>query len=357
MTYGTDTSQGAYARRGGPCKNLGNSCHEFPDNVGFSDSDMFRVYPFTIPEYPEFRTFSLPGLANANLEEGGGVIDVIVRENGQETRWRNIREACQQDWDANNCDGENESTSKANWYDSSFDSAGFISLWKGTSIEIASNGAYDEIVGSIEEDGVFYQLRLQPILDLGDRLSDYTIPYNKLTIYRPVFGSVPGDCTRVDTATEVRAISDSQSVRLFNDHFISGSSLNPIFMWHGGVPTMCSDLPIGEYETTLRMYDGLGGSKAFPLDIEVKNERKPGGEAVWQKVVGDFESSSVDDFSYRHPDRDYTIYYYRLTDQPKKYPYDLEGATYEVSLFGGRAPSDFYTYVDGSPILFEAFYD
>jgi len=58
---------------------------------------------------------------------------------------------------------------------------------------------------------------------------------------------------------------------------------------------MCSDLPPGQYDVTLRMYDGVGGVKAFPLKVEIKSERKSGGDAIWQKVVGDFESSNDSD--------------------------------------------------------------
>ena len=90
------TFQDAFVVEAGPCSLLSEYCHQFPDNDPLGP-DKVRVYSFTIPAYPEFRQFPLPGLTNAELHESG-TFDVWVNDGEQETRWRNVRAECQEDW-------------------------------------------------------------------------------------------------------------------------------------------------------------------------------------------------------------------------------------------------------------------
>jgi Leucine-rich repeat (LRR) protein len=67
--------------------------------------------------------------------------------------------------------------------------------------------------------------------------------------------------------------------------------------------------------------------------------------------VGDFESLSVDDFSYRHPDRDDAIYYYALSSETRAFPYDLGGSSYLVSDGGGLGINFYVETEEGSVLI------
>ena len=61
---------------------------------------------------------------------------------------------------------------------------------------------------------------------------------------------------------------------------------------------------------------------------------------------------TVDDFSYRHPDRDHAIYYYALSDETRAFPYDLGGSSYLVS-DGGGLGINFYVETEESSVLIQ----
>jgi hypothetical protein len=75
------------------------------------------------------------------------------------------------------------------------------------------------------------------------------------------------------------------------------------------------------------------------------------------KKLSLLERGDLDDYRYSHPSREYTIYQYSLTNQKEPYPYDLNDGTYQVSMFGGGVPSDFFVYQGDEPVLLEYQYD
>ena len=87
------------------------------------------------------------------------------------------------------------------------------------------------------------------------------------------------------------------------------------------------------------------------ITIIFDSECLPSGDSDTGGVEG-----TIDDFSYRHPDRDYAAYHYALSFEARDYPYDLNSDAYIVSGFGGGSGSTFVmSTAEGDVVLSDPF--
>ena len=244
-----------------PCEFLPEHCHEFPENVLSSSEDKVRIFMYALPKYPEFSRYQLPDSGD-KLRFGGVIgypLEVWVRTNEGDTRWSNVKDECLPNPETQ-CPGENSATSQPNWYDTTFDSEGYGSLWTADSIEIAlGNFSIDELISSFNEEGRNVSVRLTPLEDRGLRADDIVLPHSRPEIRPPVPGTTGAEnnCAGVDRSQIFPyEYGGGSNVRLYGDLFIAGPSGNPVFDFSGQDIRMCSDHPAGEWDLTLRVYDG-----------------------------------------------------------------------------------------------------
>jgi hypothetical protein len=192
-----------------------------------------------------------------------------------------------------------------------------------------------------------YEGILEDLIELPTNLVHFGIWYSNVT-----------DFSWVSRLTKLKTLhlgGNEETKILDLSDLASIDYLESLDLWYGNVQKLGTAFDTWRNGTVIQATgnpltcaDLASARENASITIIFDSECSPSSDSGSDGVEG-----TVDDFSYRHPDRDYAIYYYRLTDQPKKYPYDLGGGTYQVTVFGGGAPTDFYTYVDGSPILFE----
>ncbi|MGB1926088.1 MAG: thrombospondin type 3 repeat-containing protein, partial [Rubripirellula sp.] len=284
-------SQNSYIIQGGPCEVLPEHCHEFPVNVTNSSTEFVRNYRYTFAEYPEFRNYPLPGFSGVQFFDGGGPFDVWIKSGSQETRWSNVRSDCLPD-PYSQCPGDNSSTGRPNWYNSELDWEAYQDNWRGADIElaIADYPYIDELIGSTQEGSKQISLRIGLLADQGLRAENIALPYSKLEIKPPVpgtgdIGFQGGNCAQVDRGQIFPyMIGQYSNVSLLGDTHISGPSGFPVFEWSGQYIWMCSDHPPGEYDLTLRVYDGIG-FKEHPLQLVISSQKVSGGSFTFSDAV------------------------------------------------------------------------
>ena len=284
-------SQNSYIIQGGPCEVLPEHCHEFPVNVTNSSTEFVRNYRYTFAEYPEFRNYPLPGFSGVQFFDGGGPFDVWIKSGSQETRWSNVRSDCLPD-PYSQCPGENSSTGRPNWYNPELDWEAYQDNWRGADIElaIADYPYIDELIGSTQEGSKQISLRIGLLADQGLRAENIALPYSKLEIKPPVpgtgdIGFQGGNCAQVDRGQIFPyMIGQYSNVSLLGDTHISGPSGFPVFEWSGQYIWMCSDHPPGEYDLTLRVYDGIG-FKEHPLQLVISSQKVSDGSFTFSDAV------------------------------------------------------------------------